>query len=545
MAMPRSQRTPDPVHDPADQVVEPVNPEEPSGQKDRLAAPSKGKKKTTSVAGTPVADVQNQMDTMFRFFSEQNELMFTKLVERIDNKLSEIQSLSQPPAAKKSKVSEPTQFVVTADVHQTSGNDDVIVDNEDVEDDGNDDVDDNDNNDDMDDQDNSDIVFTHPDESESFLGDPEFLPKSAKQERARNLLFTAAADAGKTDRPKQQPPKVQEVSMLEKFLDSLPAEKKAEVEGTCILGKFFSAAPSFAAVKDSPTFPLDEQQVVLLKKFWRAPNPSKLTAFSEESFKILKVDEEFFDLTKVPTMDDFVKHVNTSKGSTTTEGFRSRIWQNLETDLRKIHRGVRVGLLAQALNQHILSNISQLVQEWSDNEVLSDSQAAAVNQLLLASFDAGNRALEQAARQVGMLHRVRRKVLLEDLQILKRNRDEWLRLPLSSEGIMGEAFVNNLENMRKMSKEYKASAQQLGLLNNRATSQKRTFEQSEQSQFKRPFSHPFRGARGSFCGRGSLSGRGRGGNRGAWNQVGRGRGFQPSATAASTSESNQAWLSTG
>ena len=333
--------------------------------------------------------------------------------------------------------------------------------------------------------------------------------------------------------------------MLEKFLNSLPAVKKAEVEGTCVLGKIFSAAPSFAAVKDSPTFPLDEQQVVLLKKFWRAPNPSKLTAFSEESFKILKVDEEFFDLTKVPTMDDFVKHVNTSKGSTTKEGFRSRIWQNLETDLRKIHRGVRVGLLAQALNQHILSNISQLVQEWSDNEVLSDSQAAAVNQLLLASFDAGNRALEQAARQGGMLHQVRRKVLLEDLQIPKRNRDEWLRLPLSSEGIMGEAFVTNLENMRKMSKEYKASAQQLGLLNNRTTGQKRTFEQSQQSQFKRPFSQPFRGARGSFRGRGSLSGRGRGGNRGAWNQVGRGRGFRPSATATSTSESNQAWLSTG
>ena len=226
MAMPRSQRTPDPVHDPADQVVEPVNPEKPSGQKDRLPAPSKGKKKTTSVAGPPVADVQNQMDTMFRFFSEQNELMFTKLVERIDNMLSEMQSVFQPPAAKKSKVSEPTQFVVTADVHQPSGNDDGIVDNEDVEDDGDDDVDDNDDNDDMDDQDNSDIVFTHPDESESFLGDPDFLPKSAKQERARNLLFTAAADAGKTDRPKQQPPKVQEVSMLEKFLNSFPQKRK-------------------------------------------------------------------------------------------------------------------------------------------------------------------------------------------------------------------------------------------------------------------------------------------------------------------------------
>ena len=96
--------------------------------------------------------------------------------------------------------------------------------------------------------------------------------------------------------------------MLEKFLDSIPdktSTSKKEVEGTHTLGNFFAAAPSFASVKDSPTFLFDEQQVVLLKKFWRAQNPTKLTAFSEESFKILKVLEEFVELTKVPTLDDF------------------------------------------------------------------------------------------------------------------------------------------------------------------------------------------------------------------------------------------------
>ena len=80
--------------------------------------------------------------------------------------------------------------------------------------------------------------------------------------------------------------------MLEKFADSIPdktSTSKKEVEGTHTLGNFFAAAPSFGSVKDSPTFPFDDQQVFLLKKFWRAQNPTKLTAFSEESFKILKV----------------------------------------------------------------------------------------------------------------------------------------------------------------------------------------------------------------------------------------------------------------
>ena len=218
----------------------------------------------------------------------------------------------------------------------------------------------------------SEILYTYPQETESFLGDSEFLPKSAKQERARNLLFHAAGSDSpqKVDSSK---PVSEEKSVLEKFLDSIPDKTstcKIEVEGTHTLGKFFAAAPPFASVKDSPTFPLDEQQVVLLKKFWRAQNPTKLTAFSEESFKILKVSDEFVELTKVPTLDEFVKHVNTARGTTTKEGYRVRMWQNFETDMRKIHKGVRVGFLAQALNQRILSNISQLVNEWEEQHVL-------------------------------------------------------------------------------------------------------------------------------------------------------------------------------
>ena len=145
------------------------------------------------------------------------------------------------------------------------------------------------------------------------------------------------------------------------------------------------------------------------------------------------------------------KHVNTARGSTTKEGYWSRMWQNFETDMRKIHKGVRVDFLAQVLNQRILINISQLVNKWEEQEVLLESQTNEMKQLLLASFDSGNQALEQAARAGGMLHQVQRKVLLEDLQIPKQNRNEWLKLPLSTDGLMGEAFVTNLESRAKMS----------------------------------------------------------------------------------------------
>ena len=155
-------------------------------------------------------------------------------------------------------------------------------------------------------------------------------------------MFLHAAGSDSPKKVDSSNPVSEEKSMLEKFLDSLPDKTSTsikEVEGTHTLGKIIAAAPSFATVKDSPTFPLDEQQVVLLKKLWWAQNPTKITAFSQELFKILKVSDEFVELTKVPTLDEFVKHVNTARGTTTKEGCRARMWQNFETDMRKLTEG--------------------------------------------------------------------------------------------------------------------------------------------------------------------------------------------------------------
>ena len=143
-------------------------------------------------------------------------------------------------------------------------------------------------------------------------------------------------------------------------------------------------------------------------------------------------------------------------------------------------------------------------------------------------------------------------ILLEELQIPKQNRDEWLKLTLLADGLTDEAFVTNLESRAKMTKEYKASAKQLGLLSRPGQKRPASNTDTERYPFKRPFNLAFRSdsvstrGQGSFRGRGAPSGsfRGRGGNcqQGTWNQVPRGRGFQPSAAAGSASQSNQSWL---
>ena len=134
------------------------------------------------------------------------------------------------------------------------------------------------------------------------------------------------------------------------------------------------------------------------------------------------MQEKFVELTSVPTLDPFVKHVNQADEGATKEGFRQKMWQNFEVELRKAHKGARVGLLSVALNQKILYNTVDLLQSWQTDSTLAENKVAEMKQLLMASFDASNRSLEQFARVGGLLHQVRRHVVLEDIQIPKKKR---------------------------------------------------------------------------------------------------------------------------
>ena len=385
-------------------------------------------------------------------------------------------------------------------------------------------------------QQDDDVLSIFPRDSESFLGDAEFLPKVTKQAKARSLLFAAAKLGHETEKvePSESLDKGK-AEMLSKFLESVPgtsAKDEKEPVGSQLFAKRFVEAPSFVASKEEPQFELDQAQVNLIKKFWQTKFPDRLAGFSEESYKILKVEEEFVGLTSVPTLDPFVKHVNVQNcDRVTKEGFRNRMWQNFETDLRKVHKGARVGMLAECLNQRILYNVSGLMHRWHESKVLTEEQLAEVNQMLLAFFDASNRSLEQFSRVGGLTHQLRRKVVLEDIKIPPKNRDAWLKLPLSGDGIMGKAFEENLESMAKMSKEYKASAAQLGYIAARGSKRPNStamgppHKRQHTGNINQSSFHGYRdgGAdwsargRGAFRGRGRSSFRGRcGSSRGSW-----------------------------
>ena len=60
-------------------------------------------------------------------------------------------------------------------------------------------------------------------------------------------------------------------------------------------------------------------------------------------------------------------------------------------------------------------------------------------------------------------------------------------LTSSTDSVMGEAIVTNLESRAKMTNEFKASAKQLGLLSHPGQKQPASNTDTEHYQFKRPF----------------------------------------------------------
>ena len=167
----------------------------------------------------------------------------------------------------------------------------------------------------------------NPRDTDSFLGDTregDYLPKESKRAMARNLLFGAAGTA-EPDSPVTEP---KDNSLLKKFLESIPevnSDKKDVPAGTALFSKVFSEVPSFDSKKKEPQFDLDEEQVHVINKYWRSDKPHKLAGYSEESYKILKVQDKFVELTSVPTLDPFVKHVNQADETATKEGFKQKM----------------------------------------------------------------------------------------------------------------------------------------------------------------------------------------------------------------------------
>ena len=319
----------------------------------------------------------------------------------------------------------------------------------------------------------NDEVLLHPHDASGFSDDEDLsLSKHNKRQLAQKLIYSASnarqvndsdiLAARKKAKAKARP------NMLVKGAMVVAKEPEEQVEAEDLFSKHFSKAPSFKAAKKSSVIDLDQQQVNVITQFYRSEHPQKLTAYSDESKKILKTDPKFDDLLDVPEVDEFVKFVvrkNAPHTANFTEGYISTLWRAFEKEMKKIHNASKIGILASAVNQKVGFNQMELLEKWRAESSISEAQFDEMKALMVAGFDSANRSLEQAARCGGLVHQLRRKVILEDLNIPKMKHHRYLNLPLSSAGILGSDFEGELENQVCANKQFKHSAAAMGLTN--------------------------------------------------------------------------------
>ena len=323
-------------------------------------------------------------------------------------------------------------------------------------------------------------LVTHPKKDDSFVCEEEFdvgsLSKENKRNMARQLLMK---NAGCKEVPMSQlklnrknlakPGTESESNMvqLSRLLTGKSSEKETEWSAENKLSKHFANAPTFVKTKKATVVDMDQQQVDLVEKFFRAEKPGKITAYSEESYKVLKVDPQFNFLLEVPECDEFVKYVVRSSvpdSTTIKEGYKSKMWRGFERDLKKVHLASKVGIMAAAVNQKITFNQMELLETWRSDGVITDEQFNDMKELSVASFDSSNRSMEQAARAGGLTHQIRRKVIMEDLSVPLSKQASYLNLPLTAEGILGKDFDEYLQSTVDSRKKFKHSAAAIGLV---------------------------------------------------------------------------------
>ena len=208
----------------------------------------------------------------------------------------------------------------------------------------------------------------------------------------------------------------------------------------------------------------------------------KLTAYSEETKNILRVKEEFYDLTRVPQLDEFIKYVNSQNClQVTGEGMQTAMWSSWEKDQRHMHMGARINMLSTCISQRILLQIHSILEAWAASGKIEKQEADDLNSLLLADFDGMNRCLEHSARIRGMIHMLHHRVVSEDMNIPVKNRGPLLNLPLSHDSIFGQGLTEKLESQDKYAREFHAAAKDLALQTKQHSSyKKRPAEASEQ-----------------------------------------------------------------
>jgi len=195
---------------------------------------------------------------------------------------------------------------------------------------------------------------------------------------------------------------------------------------------------------------LDEAQITILDKSWRADRPDKISAYKEDSKACLPVSKDSKKYLDVPGLDDLLEPMLHKRHG----GKMSKMWgksrQLCTQPLKAIETLGFQGQTASRLNIIAISYLQQGLGNLLSNLKADNTNIDRAIQSVRDLFDISNKALDQAGRSGAFHHLSRRKAAVSDtgLNTLKDVHTKVMYLPLSAEGVFGTGLQTSLKNRK-------------------------------------------------------------------------------------------------
>lgn len=221
-----------------------------------------------------------------------------------------------------------------------------------------------------------------------------------------------------------------------------------------MLGDLFGQDSITENISSDSGLTLDESQINMLNKSWRAQAPERVSSYKEEYRVCFPVHEQAASLLQVPGLDDLLEPMLAKRHGPKickpwgkSRQLATQPLKAIETLGYQGQLAARMNIIALAYLQQGLGSLLGTLQEKDGN---IDRAIQNVRDL----YEMSNKALDQAGRAGAFHHMIRRKAAVSDsgLNTLKDLHSKVMFLPLTGEGVFGSGLQDKLK-CRKEQKE--------------------------------------------------------------------------------------------
>ena len=226
-----------------------------------------------------------------------------------------------------------------------------------------------------------------------------------------------------------------------------------------ILGNLFCEDIVASDNKGNVSLVMDQAQVGILEKSWRSQAPDKLSAYKDEYKLCFPVHESAMNFLQVPSLDELLEPMmRSAHGARAVKSWDSHR-QLFTQPFKQIEKLSFQGQLAARMNiisvLYMQQMMGTLLEKLGKAQFVADKKKESYCQVAKDMFAMSTKALDQSGCTGAFFHLVRRKAAAQDSGLVTLNeiKDKTQYLPLTGEGVFGEALNNCLEKCKEQKEQ--------------------------------------------------------------------------------------------